>query len=211
MGVACLYRGGSGGDGVARRPAAQSRCRGRDRAVAGAGLGVLFLYLYTASASEATAILFGNLLGVDLAHCGPSGVERRDPGGARGDLAAAAVRDLAPELADAKGVSLRVVSVLFLAIVAVAVAEAAQVVGVLLVFALMVGPAAALAAPGPAPGLGRGAGDSSRAVLETWGGLALAYATDWPTTFWIVLLSCLVYFASLAKLLPAPRAAPARG
>ena len=42
---------------------------------------------------------------------------------------------LAPELAEAKGVSLRLVSALFLVIVAVAVAEAAQVVGVLLVFA----------------------------------------------------------------------------
>ena len=49
---------------------------------------------------------------------------------------------LQPELAEAKGVSLRLVSVLFLAIVALAVAECAQIVGVLLVFALMVGPAA---------------------------------------------------------------------
>jgi hypothetical protein len=50
---------------------------------------------------------------------------------------------LAPELAEAKGVSLRLISVVFLVIVAVAVAEAAQVVGILLVFALMVGPSAA--------------------------------------------------------------------
>ena len=49
---------------------------------------------------------------------------------------------LQPELAEAKGVSLRLLSVLFLAIVALAVAECAQIVGVLLVFALMVGPAA---------------------------------------------------------------------
>ena len=38
---------------------------------------------------------------------------------------------------------LRFVSVAFLAIVAIAVAECAQIVGVLLVFTLMVGPAAA--------------------------------------------------------------------
>ena len=48
-----------------------------------------------------------------------------------------------PELAEAKGVSLRFVSVLFLAITALAVAACTQIVGVLLVFALMVGPAAA--------------------------------------------------------------------
>ena len=50
---------------------------------------------------------------------------------------------LQPELAEAKGVSLRLVSVLFLAIAALAVAACTQIVGVLLVFALMVGPAAA--------------------------------------------------------------------
>ena len=48
------------------------RLRNRDVAVGiilslALGLGVLFLYLYTTSATEATAILFGNLLGVSLA------------------------------------------------------------------------------------------------------------------------------------------------
>ena len=106
---------------------------------------------------------------------------------------------LAPELAEAKGVSLRLVSVLFLAIVAIAVAEAAQVVGVLLVFALMVGPAAAALALGLAA--------RARASPSRWfsrsprpgAASRLAYVTDWPTTFWIVLLSCLVYFLSFLR------------
>ncbi|MFZ3234388.1 MAG: metal ABC transporter permease, partial [Stellaceae bacterium] len=115
---------------------------------------------------------------------------------------------LEPELAEAKGVSLRLVSVLFLAVVAVAVAEAAQVVGVLLVFALMVGPGAA--AQRLTARLGRGVALAViLAVAETWSGIALAYVTDWPTTFWIVLLSCLVYFASLSKPLRATAEAPA--
>ena len=50
---------------------------------------------------------------------------------------------LQPELAEAKGVPLRFVSTAFLAIVALAVSECAQIVGVLLVFTLMVGPPAA--------------------------------------------------------------------
>jgi len=37
------------------------------------------------------------------------------------------------------------------------------------------------------------------ALVETWGGIVLAYVTDWPTTFWIVSLSCLVYFLTFAK------------
>ena len=50
---------------------------------------------------------------------------------------------LQPELAEARGVSLRTVSMAFLAIVALAVSACAQIVGVLLVFTLMVGPPAA--------------------------------------------------------------------
>jgi zinc/manganese transport system permease protein len=169
------------------------------------GFGVLFLYLYTTSASEASAILFGNLLGVSRATLWSLG------GLSVATLAALAAMSrrllfatLAPELAEAKGVSRRLVSVLFLAIVAVAVAEAAQVVGVLLVFALMVGPAAA--AQRLCYSLGRGVLLAVvLAVGETWAGLALAYVSDWPTTFWIVTLSCLVYFASLVRLTPTAR------
>ena len=35
------------------------------------------------------------------------------------------------------------------------------------------------------------------ALVETWLAIALAYLTDWPTTFWLVLLSCCAYFLSL--------------
>ena len=104
---------------------------------------------------------------------------------------------LAPELAEAKGVRLKLVSVLFLAIVAIAVAEAAQVVGVLLVFALMVGPAAT--ALRLASQLSRGVAlAASLALADAWGGIALAYVTNWPPTFWIVLLSSLAYFLTFA-------------
>ncbi len=179
------------------------RLRNRDVAVGtvlalALGLGVLFLYFYTTSASATTAILFGNLFGVDYHTL-------------RGllwlslvDLVALAAiarpllfATLAPELAEAKGVRLKLVSVLFLAIVAIAVAEAAQVVGVLLVFALMVGPAAT--ALRLASQLSRGVAlAASLALADAWGGTALAYVTNWPPTFWIVLLSSLAYFLTFA-------------
>jgi zinc/manganese transport system permease protein len=178
------------------------RLRGRDVAVGiilslALGLGVLFLYLYSTHATQATAILFGNVLGVSLetlwtlfalttvSLCTLAGISRP-----------LLFATLAPELAEAKGVSLRLMSVLFLVIVAIAVAEAAQVVGVLLVFALMVGPAATSLRL--TSRVGRGIGLAVLlALAETWLGIALAYTTDWPTTFWIVLLSCCVYFLSL--------------
>jgi zinc/manganese transport system permease protein len=65
------------------------------------------------------------------------------------------------------------------------------------VFTLMVGPAAA------AQNLSRRlAGGvflaAALALAEAWGGLTLAFYTDWPTSFWITALSGLVYLASLA-------------
>lgn len=178
------------------------RMRGRDVAIGivlslALGFGVLFLYLYTSHATQATAILFGNVLGVDvgtlraLAALGLLCVS---------GLAAISrpllFATLAPELAEAKGVSLRLISVLFLAIVAIAVAEAAQIVGVLLVFVLMVAPAAASLrlTTRVASGIALAV---ALALAETWAGIALAYITDWPTTFWIVVTSCAVYLASV--------------
>jgi zinc/manganese transport system permease protein len=35
------------------------------------------------------------------------------------------------------------------------------------------------------------------AVVDAWGGLALAFYTDWPTSFWITALSGLIYFMTL--------------
>lgn len=180
------------------------RLRGRDVAVGiilslALGLGVLFLYLYTSHATQATAILFGNLLGVS-----PQTVWALLAIGVASLAALAFIArpllfaTLAPELAEAKGVSLRLISVLFLAIVAFAVAEATQVVGVLLVFALMVGPAAAALRVTTRLRWGISLA-MLLALAETWLGIALAYATDWPTSFWIVLLSCGAYFFSALR------------
>jgi len=179
------------------------RLRGRDVAVGiilalAMGFGVLFLQLYTTYATQATAILFGNVLGVTFdtlwSLIGMAVVSLAALGVISRPLIFAT---LEPELAEAKGVSLRAISILFLVIVAVAVSEAVQVVGVLLVFALLVGPAAASLRLTTRLGWGVALA-ALLALLETWLGIALAYVTDWPTSFWIVLLSCLVYFLSLA-------------
>jgi zinc/manganese transport system permease protein len=180
------------------------RLRNRDIAVGivlalALGLGVLFLYLYTTGAGAATTILFGNLFGVGYSTLqGLLWLSLVDLAALAAIARPLLFATLAPELAEAKGVSLKLVSVLFLAIVAIAVAEAAQVVGVLLVFALMVGPAGA--ALRLASRLSFGVALAVALALgETLSGIALAYATDWPTTFWIVSLSCLGYFLSFLK------------
>jgi zinc/manganese transport system permease protein len=161
------------------------------------GLGLLFLHFYTAFATQATTILFGNVLAVDdstlwtLLGLGLL------------SIAVLAVisrpllfASLQPELAEAKGVSLRGYSVMFLGIVALATAECAQIVGVLLVFALMVGPAAA--AQRLVAGIGSGLLLSAAlALFEAWAGITLAFYTDWPSSFWITTLSAGIYLCSL--------------
>ncbi len=160
------------------------------------GLGLLFLHFFTAYATQATALLFGNILGVEtdtiwvllglaVVTLGVVAVIARP----------LLFASLQPEFAEARGVPMRLVSVLFLAVVGLAVAECVQIVGVLLVFALIIGPAATaqrisgrfLAAIGISVAL---------ALSETWLGLALAYWTDWPVSFWISLLSTASYFAA---------------
>ncbi|NHO33456.1 metal ABC transporter permease [Acetobacter fallax] len=165
------------------------------------GFGVLFLHLLTRSAATATALLFGNVLGVS--------------GGMLASLAASAVAGLVvlgllsrpllfaslqPELAEARGVSLRLVSTLFLMLVGAATAECAQITGVLLVFTLMVGPGAAAQRMGLAPPVGILCA-TGLALGEAWGGLTLSWWTDWPVSFWIAVLSVVVFLlAGLRRL-----------
>jgi len=157
------------------------------------GFGLLFLHFYTGFAAQATSLLFGNVLAVD------AGTVWMLVGLGAVSLAALAAisrpllfASLQPELAEAKGVSLRLYAVLFLAIVALATAECAQIVGVLLVFTLMVGPAAA--AQRVTGRMAQGVVLSAvLALAEAWGGIALAYLTDWPVSFWITALSGAVY------------------
>jgi zinc/manganese transport system permease protein len=162
------------------------------------GFGLLFLHFFTAYATQATALLFGNVLGVNHETLVVlAGLAVVSLGALAVIMRPLLFASLQPELAEAKGVSLRLVSILFLAITALAVAASTQIVGVLLVFALMVGPAAAAqnVTTRLSTGLLLAAGF---ALLQAWIGLTLAYYTDWPTSFWITALAALVYAGSLA-------------
>jgi zinc/manganese transport system permease protein len=162
------------------------------------GFGLLFLHYYTSFAAQATALLFGNVLAVErstIAVLAAIGIAT---------LAALAAimrplvfASLQPELAEAKGVPIRLLSIAFLMIVAVAVSECAQIVGVLLVFTLMVGP------PASAQRLTRRmwsgvALSAALALAEAWLGITIAFYSDWPVSFCISVLSALAYFSSLA-------------
>ena len=163
------------------------------------GFGLLFLHFYTAFATQATSLLFGNVLAVDAGTVWTLLVL-----GVLTLIALAVISrpllfaSLQPELAEARGVSLRLYGTLFLAIVALATAECAQIVGVLLVFTLMVGPAAT--AQQLTSRVGHGVLLSAAlALAEAWLGITLAWYTDWPTSFWITALSAAFYLLSVGQ------------
>jgi zinc/manganese transport system permease protein len=110
---------------------------------------------------------------------------------------------VSPQTAEARGVPARLISALFLACMAAAVAEAAQVVGVLLSTALLIGPPATAAyltrRPTTAICLA-----AAIAVIETWIGIALAYDSyywppggkDWPVSFFITSIALAAYLGA---------------
>src|SRR3989442_1683492 len=92
------------------------------------------------------------------------------------------------EVAEAKGVPVGGLSIAFMVILAVAVSEAVQVVGVLLIFALIVAPAAIAErfTTRPSRGLLLSA---VLAVLFTWAGLTVAYYLPYPVGFFITTIA----------------------
>lgn len=153
------------------------------------GCGVLFLHLMTHSASMANALLFGNVLGVSrdmllslavfsiLGCCALATISRP-----------LLFASLQPELAEARGGRLRLLSTLFLMLVGAATAEASQITGVLLVFTLMVGPGATAHRLRLSPLAGIGCA-VLLGIAESWGALTLSWWSDMPVSFWLTVLS----------------------
>ncbi|MBS0559908.1 MAG: metal ABC transporter permease [Proteobacteria bacterium] len=162
------------------------------------GLGALFLSRTTAYFQAVYALLFGEVLGVsneDLA-----------PVVALGAVSVALVAILfrplllssvSPELGKARGVSASLMDVLFLGVVAIATSMALPVVGALLVFSLMVGPASAARALTNHP-LSAMLLSAAISVLTVWAAIALSFVSDWPIGFFVGCLSAFAYGAGRA-------------
>lgn len=141
----------------------------------GLALGLLFLQLYSGQAENAYAVLFGAVLGIsdgDVATIAATGLTTLV---ALGAIARPLLfTSLDPDLAEARGVPVRALSIIFLVLLGIAVAEAVQVVGTLLIFALLVTPAATAQHLTSRPPLAVGI-SALLAVLFTWVGLTAAY------------------------------------
>lgn len=157
------------------------------------GLGVLFISLYKGYATEAYSILFGEILGISA-----SDVIVTLVAGILVLLAVAIMyrkllfTSLDEEVAEAKGVSMLGMSVVFMLLIAFATSIAVQVVGVLLIFALMVTPAAIAQrlAHKPVQGL---VISVVVALLATWFGLFISFYLPYPVSFFITTSVFLVY------------------
>lgn len=98
------------------------------------------------------------------------------------------------EVAEARGVPVRFLSIAFLVLLALAVSEAVQVVGVLLIFALLVTPPAIAQQLTNHPSRALVI-SALLALLFTWGGLTIAFYAPYPVSFFITSLAFGSYLA----------------
>ncbi len=184
------------------------RIRGRDVEIGmvlsfALGLGVLFLTIYAqygTNATEGVGILFGSILSVTRSDvlitliCGVAALM----------LLALIFRPLLfasvdPEVAETRGVPVRFLSIMFLVLLGITTAETVLVVGVLLVLALLIAPAASAVQLTHRP-LTSILLSVALGLLITWGGLILAFVGTWghfPVSFYISAASALCYFISV--------------
>ena len=101
-----------------------------------------------------------------------------------------------PDVAAARGLPTRRMSIGFLVLLGVAAAEVSQVTGSLLVFALLVLPPATAQRVSPRPIVSLAAGVVI-ALLVTWIGLGAAFFSPYPSGFWITTLAFGGYVASV--------------
>ncbi|HYL66273.1 MAG TPA: metal ABC transporter permease [Nitrosopumilaceae archaeon] len=149
------------------------------------GMGVLFISLYTGYATEAYSILFGEILGISSSDAFLTLVA--------GSIILAAIAvvyrpllfaSLDEEVAEAKGMPVLLLGIVFMLLVAIAASIAVQVVGVLLIFSLMVTPAATAQRLAKRP---------QRviiisiviALMATWLGLFISFYEPYPVSFFI--------------------------
>lgn len=161
------------------------------------GLGILFLAISDKNVSYATNILFGSVIGIS-----------------RGEVWQVLILTVVALLfilvmyrplkfdsfdhvgAEVKGIHTNFISVLFLIVLALSVSTAAQIVGSLLIFVLLTLPASAAKFVSRTVS-GMILFSIVAALIGVWLGLYLGYLTNWPVSFFIAVIECIIYFLAL--------------
>ena len=157
------------------------------------GLGILFLSLYSGYAERVYSILFGQIVGISQQNV----LFTATSSFLTLVVLLALFRPLLfssfdPDVAEARGVPVNALGVIFLVLVAITVSIAVQIVGALLFFTLLIGPAATTARIVQRPLwvillaiiLG---------ICYTWLGIFFAANGTWPVSFYIATISFAVY------------------
>jgi zinc/manganese transport system permease protein len=149
------------------------------------GIGALFVSWSTEYAQSAYALLFGEVFGVSADEVRPIIVL----GVISIVLILVMFRPLMlssamPEVAAARGLSPDLMELAFLVVMALATSMTVPVVGALLMFSLMIGPAAAARSFTASPTLAL-ALSVVLALVTVWCGIALSYHTQWPLGFFV--------------------------
>jgi zinc/manganese transport system permease protein len=161
-------------------------------------LGFFFTTLYSGFVTGAYSFLFGTFLGISNTQVLTVLIT--------GVVVVATLLVIARQLffasvdadvAAARGVPVRALAVVFLIVLGLAVAAATQITGTLLVFALLVAPAAAAHELSNRPGRAL-ALSVVIAVLVTWIGLAIAYFSDYPIGFYVTTVAFAAYLLARA-------------
>jgi zinc/manganese transport system permease protein len=157
------------------------------------GTGLLFSSIATRNANTMTNVLFGNLLAIShgqlVAFAGMLILLALSIGCIYRPLLFASVD---PLVAEAKGVPVRVLSVVFMALLGLAVTLAVQVVGTLLLFALLVTPAGTAIMLTARPTVAMLV-STVISIVSVWAGLAMSAMFNVPPSFVIVAVACLVW------------------
>ncbi len=203
---------GAGALAIGRLPSATKRSFRTESASIGSvqalalGLGFLFVSLYGGVLGDLESLLFGDLLGVSDTQVLLLGVVALIALA----LLAALARPLLfasvdPEVAGSRGVPVARLSVAFLLLLGATVAATSEITGPLLVFALLVMPAASAQAitNRPLPSL---LATVAIGLSVVWVGLGASYFSVYPPSFWIGAVSFAGYL--LARLVAALAARP---
>jgi len=173
--------------------------------------GFLFVTLYRGNLNGVNSLLFGTFLGVTSERV----VVLLAVSAAALAVLAALSRPLFfasvdPEVAAARGVAVRTLSMAFLVLLGVAAAETSQITGSLLVFTLLVLPPATAQAVTARPGLSLGL-SVAIALAVTWVGIGVAYFSPYPIGFWATSIAFALFVVTRASVAVGARLARSGG
>jgi zinc/manganese transport system permease protein len=162
-------------------------------------LGFLFVSSYGGVLGDLESLLFGNILGVSdgqvLALLAVAVAALAVLGTLGRRLLFASVD---PDAARGRGLPVRMLSTAFLLVLGLAAAATSQITGAMLVFALLVAPAATAQAITPRPALSL-ALTVALGLVIVWLGLGVAYFSVYPAGFFITAFAFAIYI--LARVL----------